>query len=209
MIKRIIHYQKMLGLSCSKNEFSLSIMFLIAPTVAIFNYLEGIAFILIGLIYVYAVATGNKNPHNLLPVSKKFALINLYLLVVLFSVFVFLILSVIFCAGMGVILFVNKPAYSDMGDLSLFSIKTIILYVLVVLITIMVVTTISVIRNKRQRYKAIIIYNAITFVLLLFARIVHLKIEVYIVLCSVFFVISTPLLFRFAYKEYMKENGCL
>ncbi len=209
MIKRIIHYQKLLFTSpdSPNTKYSYVLMLIMIPIIIIFKF-PGSLYILPGQVMVYMVATNSKRPYSLVPVSKRFALLNLYLVNILTTIFMYLILAAVSIFFYSILISFESESSDTEGDIG---IKTIMFYIIIALITIVIITSISAIRNKKKRVIAFLIYD-VTYIsiYICIAQILN-RFDTYeyanliLIFSFILLLVITPLLYMYAFKEYMKE----
>ena len=246
-IKRFWQYQRLL-LSSSRwgntflsasplgNAGCLSILMLVLLYSIYWIVFGEVNFLLICLAataYSYTIAVGRWGLYILVPVSKKYALLNLYLLPLVLSAIVSAILwavfyLIFFIAWLAVSLSkIPRDSVSAPADVSAAGVKTALFGVIFVLIVILAVTAIAVIRRRKTRLIILWSFLVIVSGLLLWLKSAlptvpdtgtilslspsdilpsfeRLPAAWTIVLCmAAALIVLAPLSVRFAYREYM------
>lgn len=248
-IKKLWQYQKLLlsslqfGIvgpfsSPDNNPRCLSILlmvFVIGFCSYAFGSMNAISIIMLSIVFSYGIPTSKRKPYALVPVSKKYALFNLYLLPLVISAIMYAFMyaaMVVIALILWAVVLISKTPQDAVAMISYQAgIKTGLFFLMFVLIAILLSTAISVIRRKKIRWIAMGIFIGISSGLMVWLKSVLPSISsesatffvtlgfenmlpgfeqlpnVWIILLcmAAALLIITPVSIRFTYRKYMSD----
>lgn len=140
-----------------------------------FSSINAISIIILSIIFSYGVPTSKRKPYALVPVSKKYALFNLYLLPLVISVIGYALMygiMIVIALILWAIILISKTPQDNAVDMIPYQagIKTALFCLMFVLLAILVSTAISVIRRRKIRWIATGIFIGISSGLMIWLK---------------------------------------